>query len=287
MVNETTKISSNNATPAQFFNAVNIKEKFEEVLGDKQKAESFVASVLSIVNDTPELKKVDNNSIMAAAMKAAVLDLPIEKSLGFAYVIPYYNSRERKHEAQFQIGYKGYIQLAQRSGVISKISRGKVYENQFISYDPLDEKLEVDFSVEGEGKVAGYFAKLILVNGFSHLVYWSKEKVEKHRDKFSKAKSFGPWKDNFDAMALKTVIKDLLRDAPMALQMQVKEDGTTGNYKPEEKEVKDVTPKEPETLEDLLGVDPETGEISETSELEKSEPKQLDLGVSYEDPNAK
>ncbi|SFL54998.1 recombinase RecT [Lactococcus garvieae] len=277
MANEITKISSDNATPAQFFKAVNIKEKFEEVLGDKQKTESFVASVLAIVNDTPELKKVDNSSIMAAAMKAAVLDLPVEKSLGFAYVIPYYNSRTRKHEAQFQIGYKGYIQLAQRSGVIAKISRGKIYENQFLSYDPLDEKLEADFSVEGEGEVAGYFAKLILVNGFSHLVYWSKEKVEKHRDKFSKAKSYGPWKDNFDAMALKTVIKDLLRDAPMSLQMQIREDGTTGNYKTE---AKDVTPDEPETLEDLIPHDEETGEIID-------EPEQLDLGVSYEDPNAK
>ena len=274
MTNEIQKVNSANATPAQFFKAVNIKEKFEEVLGDKTKSESFVASVLAVINDTPELKKADNNSIMAAAMKAAVLDLPVEKSLGFAYVIPYYNSKERKHEAQFQIGYKGYLQLAQRSGVISKISRGKVYENQFISYNPLDEELDVDFTVEGQGEVVGYFAKLILTNGFSHLVYWSKDKIEKHRDKFSKSK-YGPWKDNFDAMALKTVIKDLLRDAPMSIQMQIKEDGTTGSFK---QGTKDVTPKEPETLEDLIPHDEETGEVI-------NEPEQLDLGVSYEDPN--
>ncbi len=245
MTNEIQKTSSTMATPAQYFGAINIKQKFEDVLGDKKKSESFVASVLAIVNDTPELKKVDNNSIMAAAMKAAVLDLPVEKNLGFAYVIPYFNTKEHRHEAQFQIGYKGLIQLAQRSGVISKISRGIVYENQFKSYNPLDEELDVDFSIEGSGNVVGYFAKLILVNGYSHLVYWTKERVERHRDKFSKAKSFGPWKDNFDAMALKTVIKELLKDAPMALQMQIREDGTVGKS---DVEPKDVTGSENEDL---------------------------------------
>ena len=120
-----------NLTPTQtVLKSDAAKRKFEEVLG--KKTNGFVGSLLSLVGST-NLKNVDSNSVMTAAMKAATLDLPIEPSLGFAYVIPY------GREAQFQIGYKGLIQLAIRSGQVTKLNAGPVYENQFIKYDSLFE----------------------------------------------------------------------------------------------------------------------------------------------------
>ncbi|GAK31825.1 recombinational protein T [Weissella oryzae SG25] len=204
---------SNNLTSAQYFNAPNIKGKFEEVLG--KNANGYVTSLLSVINGSQQLQRAEPSSIMVAAMKAATLNLPIESSLGFAYIVPYGNN------AQFQIGYKGLIQLALRSGQIKGLNSGVVYETQFISYDPLFEELEIDFKKPAEGKIAGYFASMKLTNGFSKVVYWTKEQVEQHRDRFSKGKNNGPWKSDFDAMAQKTVMKAMIsKYAPLNQEMQ-------------------------------------------------------------------
>lgn len=204
---------SNNLSPAQYFNAPSVKGKFEDVLG--KNATSYVTSLLSVINASPQLKNAEPISIMNAAMKAATLNLPIESSLGFAYVVPY------GKQAQFQIGYKGLIQLALRSGQIKGLNSGVVYEDQFISYDPLFEELEIDFKQPSTGKIAGYFASMKLTNGFSKVVFWTKEQVEQHRDRFSKTKNNGPWKTDFDAMAQKTVMKAMIsKFAPLNQEMQ-------------------------------------------------------------------
>ena len=145
-----------------FFNSPAVKSKLSEVVSGK--SDQFIASLLSIVNNNKLLSNADNNSILTAAMKAATLNLPIEPSLGFAYIVPY------KRQAQFQLGYKGLIQLAIRSGQVKNINSGVIYKAQFKSYDPLFETLEVDFS-QPEDEVAGYFATLELLNGFKKLIY--------------------------------------------------------------------------------------------------------------------
>lgn len=190
-----------------------VQKNIMETLGKKSAA--FTSSVISIVSNSAKLKNAKPVSVLAAAMKAATLDLPIEPSLGFAYVVPY------KSEAQFQLCYKGLIQLALRSGQFKNLNSGKVHEGQLISYNPLFEDLEIDYMKPSDTEVIGYFASMRLTNGFEKVVYWTKAQVEEHRDRFSKAKDFGPWVSDFDAMAQKTVLKSMLsKYAPLSIEMQ-------------------------------------------------------------------
>lgn len=244
-----------------YFNAPTVQAKINEVTNGSGK--QFVASLLSIVNNNRLLAKATNETIMTSAMKAAVLNLPIEPSLGFAYIVPY------KGQAQFQIGYKGLIQLAIRSGQIKNINSGIIYTSQFKSYDPLFENLEVDFSQPATGEVAGYFASLELTNGFRKLTYWTKDRVYNHGKRFSMSFNNGPWKSDFDAMAQKTLLKDLIsKYAPLSTEMQnaIMADNEGENLKAAPV---DVTPAhETQSLNSLLGhveespaIDSETGEI--------------------------
>lgn len=252
---------TNELTHKQFFNSPAVKQKFSEVVNGN--GQQFVASLLSVVTNNNLLAKATNESIMTAAMKAAVLNLPIEPSLGFAYIVPY------KGQAQFQIGYKGLIQLAIRSGQIKNINSGIIYTSQFKSYDPLFENLEVDFSQPATGEVAGYFASLELTNGFRKLTYWTKDRVYNHGKRFSMSFNNGPWKSDFDAMAQKTLLKDLIsKYAPLSTEMQnaIMADNEGENLKAAPV---DVTPAhETQSLNSLLGhveespaIDSETGEI--------------------------
>lgn len=184
-----------------------IKHKFNELLG--KKAPGFISSVLSIVNSSSSLSKAEPKTVLNAAATAAALDLPINPSLGYAWIVPY------KGKAQFQIGWKGLVQLAIRTGLYRSINVIEIYDNQFEAYNTLTEELDVNMSLEPEGEVVGYAAHFKLVHGFEKTVYWSKEKVKKHAKKYSKTYSegtFSPWndEDQFDAMAKKTVLKNTL-----------------------------------------------------------------------------
>ncbi|HEP2422929.1 TPA: recombinase RecT, partial [Streptococcus pyogenes] len=191
------------------------------------------------------LKSASNKSIYAAAMKAAVLNLPIEPSLGRAYLVPY------KGQAQFQLGYKGLIELAQRSGQYKNINAGIVYKSQLISYNPLFEELILDFS-KPQDEIVGYFAAFKLFNGFEKVSFWTVEKVTAHGKKFSKSFASGPWKTDFDAMAQKTILKDILsKYGPLSVEMQkaIEEDNQDSTISTP----KDITPQEANSLDDLIG----------------------------------
>lgn len=233
-----------NVSHKDFFNAPAVKAKFQEVL--KGKENEFVASLLSVVTNNNLLVKASNESIMTAAMKAAVLNLPIEPSLGQAYIVPY------GREAQFQLGYKGLIQLAQRSGKYKSINSGVVYKAQFISYNPLFEELEIDFA-QPQDEVIGYFAAFKLLNGFEKVTYWTKEQAYAHGKRFSKSFNNGPWKSDFDAMAQKTLLKQIIsKYGPLSIEMEqaIVADNETEN---EKAAPIDVTPQETESLDDVLG----------------------------------
>lgn len=250
-----------------FFNAPAVQQKLAEVVSGNSK--QFTASLLSVVNNNSLLAKADSNSIMTAAMKAAVLNLPIEPSLGFAYIVPY------KNQAQFQIGYRGLIQLAIRSGQVKNINAGVIYASQFVSYDPIFEELKLDLTKPATGDVAGYFASLELTNGFRKMTYWTLERVTAHGKRFSKTFTSGPWKTDFDAMAQKTLLKDLIsKYAPLSTDMQeaVVADNATENVTRSTRDVTGTTDQD--ILDNLLaegpseegeqppiGVDAETGEI--------------------------
>jgi len=203
------------ATIKSFFDNPQVSKRFEDIIGDKTRSIQFVSSVLQIANGNNYLKNADPLTIYNSALMAATLNLPINQNLGFAYIVPY------KGSAQFQIGYKGVIQLAQRSGQYKSINATEVYENQFKSYNSLTEELDCDFSILGQGKVVGFAAYFKLVNGFEKTTYWSIEKVEAHGKKYSKTYSNGPWKTDFNAMAKKTVLKLMLSTyGPLSVEMQ-------------------------------------------------------------------
>ncbi|QTD62673.1 recombinase RecT [Acinetobacter towneri] len=203
-----------------FFAKPMVQEKLKELVG--KNAPAFATSVLQIVNSNSMLVNADPQTIFSAACMAATLNLPINNNLGFAYIVPFKNNKENKIEAQFQLGYKGYIQLAQRSGQFSRIAATPVYNGQLISENPLL-GYEFDWSVKPNGEPIGYVAFFKLINGFTAELYMSKEEVMKHANKYSQTakRGFGVWKDQFEAMALKTVLKLLLsKQAPLSIDMQ-------------------------------------------------------------------
>ena len=203
-----------------FFAKPMVQEKLKELVG--KNAPAFATSVLQIVNSNSMLANADPQTIFSAACMAATLNLPINNNLGFAYIVPFKNNKENKIEAQFQLGYKGYIQLAQRSGQFSRIAATPVYNGQLISENPLL-GYEFDWSVKPSGDPIGYVAFFKLINGFTAELYMSKEEVMKHANKYSQTakKGYGVWKDQFEAMALKTVLKLLLsKQAPLSIDMQ-------------------------------------------------------------------
>lgn len=210
-------------TTKSLFNQDNVKQKFKELMGER--SAQFITSVLQIASSNEMLSKADPMSIYNSAAVAATLNLPLNNSLGFAYIVPF-NSKQKdgsyKIQAQFQIGYKGFIQLAQRTGLFKTISATPVYEGQLIEMNPLT-GFKFDFNSKKSDKVIGYASYFSLINGFEKTLYLSKEGVQTHANKYSQTakKNYGLWKDEFDVMAVKTVLKLLLsKYAPMSVELE-------------------------------------------------------------------
>lgn len=208
------------------FDREDVKAKFKEILG--KRSTQFITSVLQIASQNQLLANAEPLSVYQAAIVAATLDLPLNQNLGFAYIVPY-NQKvkgnngvwQTKQVAQFQMGYKGFIQLAQRSGQFKSIYASAIYEGQIINANPLD-GYEFDFSKSGT-KIVGYAARFRLLNGFEATYYMTSEQVRAHASKYSKSytNDKGLWNTDFESMALKTVIKLLLsKFAPLSVEMQ-------------------------------------------------------------------
>lgn len=201
-------------TIPQQLGSPSVKASFEKIL--KEKASQFVGSLISAVQTNPKLQQCDFNSLIASATTAASLDLPVNASLGFAYLIPY------GKQVQFQIGYKGLIQLCIRSGQFKSINAVPVYDTD--DNDIVLTRLTALFEKEKPtGKIIGYAGYFKLLNGFEKSNYMSLEDLNQHGKKYSQSfkSGFGVWKDNFEAMAIKTVLKLLLgKYAPMNVELQ-------------------------------------------------------------------
>lgn len=198
----------------QYFAAPAIRAKFEEMLG--KRATQFITSVLQIANSNSLLKNADPESIYNAAATAATLDLPLNNNLGFAYIVPYGN------KATFQMGYKGFIQLAQRSGKFKSIYATKVFEGQIVNEDPLH-GFTFDWKAKKSDIIVGYAARFELLNGFESILYMTVDELKKHGKKFSQTfkNGGGLWATDFESMAIKTVLKQLLsKFAPLSIDMQ-------------------------------------------------------------------
>jgi len=191
-------------TVKSLLSQANVKSKFEEILRDR--ANAFTANLAVMVNNNAALSKCDPMTVISAAVVAASLDLPIDPNLGFAHIVPY------GEKAQFQIGFKGFIQLAMRSGQYSRIGVTEIYEGQLLDENPLTGEYTFDFKAKKSETIIGWAAYFKTVNGFEKTLYWPVEKIKKHGLRFSQTykKGFGLWKDDFDSMASKTVLKALL-----------------------------------------------------------------------------
>lgn len=220
--NQQVKAPVKHKTLRELFNDPIIKTKVEQLIG--KNSATFATSVMQIANSNAMLRTADPSSIFNAACMAATLNLPLQNGLGFAYIVPFKNNKERKVEAQFQIGYKGFIQLAQRSGQFKRLVALPVYKKQLIKKDFIN-GFEFDWEQEPEKdeNPIGYYAYFKLVNDFSAELYMSHDDIVKHAQRYSQTfkKGFGVWHDNFEAMALKTVMKLLLsKQAPLSVEMQ-------------------------------------------------------------------
>lgn len=227
-----------------------------KVLGDRK--EQFVTNCISLVSNNVNLQNCDPNTIMFSAMKATSLGLPLDNNLGFAYVLPYKNKKKNIEEAQFQIGYKGIIQLAMRSGQFKTINVTDVREKEIIANNRLTGEIGFNWLNDedrAKSKVVGYVAYFKLTNGFEKSFYMSIEKLQAHGQKYSKSYNtqFSNWKNMFESMAEKTVLKLLLsKYAPMSItqihdaikydQAVVREDGKADyvDNKPETIDVDEI-----------------------------------------------
>lgn len=200
------------------------------VLGDKR--QQFVTNLSALVSNDKKLQECEPATIMHAAITATALELPLDKNLGFAYVIPYQNKRAGVSEAQFQLGAKGITQLAIRSGQFVRINVSDVREGELKGFNRLSGDITFDWDETAERekkKVVGYVAYFRLVNGFSKTMYMSVEEIEAHARRYSQTygskndyvRSQSKWSTDFDAMAQKTILKRLLtKYAPLSVEMQ-------------------------------------------------------------------
>lgn len=218
---------------SQFLNSDAIKGKFTEILG--KKGIGFISSVLTVVNSSSQLKNADQNSIYTAALIAASLDLPINPNLGFAYIVPYNESYldeqgrwQKRQVAQFQMGYKGFVQLAQRSGQYALINSTDVREGELKNHNRMTGEMIFEFIQDNVLRltvpVVGFVSYFKLQNGFEHSLYMTSEEMLAHAKEYSqtfKANNKGLWKDKFDLMALKTVTKlNLSKNGPLSIELQ-------------------------------------------------------------------
>lgn len=244
------------------FKQDSVQARFQRMLG--KKAPGFISSVLTVVSQNKLLQNVDMRTVLSAASIAASLDLPILPSLGRAWIVPY------KGVAQFQIGYLGYVELAQRSGLYKSINVNTVYEGEVVKWNKFTEELTYG-EQEGDATI-GYCASFELLNGFRKVVYWTKDAVIKHAKRFSKSynSSSSPWQSDFDAMAMKTVLAYTLRHwGPMSIEMQkaMAEDVDAHEKPLDLSKDSSVETIETEDASETRVVDTESGEILQDDEF--------------------
>ena len=182
------------------------QNRFKEILGAR--AAQFSASVVNVSRDE-RIAECDPASVIAAAIVAATLDLPVDKNLGFAWIVPY------KRVATFQMGYKGYVQLALRSGQYARMNARRINADAFGGFDDVGEPRILWDKVDERQPIVGYAFAWKLVGGFAKTCYWPRERVEAHAKQYSQSYRGdfqSPWKTHFDQMALKTVIRNELSD---------------------------------------------------------------------------
>lgn len=272
------------ATPA-------IRKQMKSLLGER--AGHFMMAIVQVVEGTPQLQQADPQSIINASIASAVLNLPIEKNLGFAYIVPY-KDREKGMLAQFQMGYKGYIQLALRSGEYKYINAIEIKEGEIKGYNILTGELNLEFIEDLdkrlEAKTIGYASYIEFNNGFRNTLFMTVAQVENHAKKYSQSyqydvnynKKNSNWSKNFDAMALKTVLKlNLSKFGALSVEVQkaLQTDGLVVNEIDDEGTIigqfSDNTGEEVEIVNDIPATDEDRLELIRNSDVLKVDLKKI------------
>ena len=237
-----------------------VKDQINKVIGGKD-GSKFISAIISAVQVNPTLQECTNQSILNAALLGETLKLSPSPQLGQYYMVPFKDNKQGITVAQFQLGYKGYIQLAIRSGQYKKLNVLSIKEGELIKFDPLNEEIEVNLIQDEEAREAaptiGYYAMFEYTNGFRKAIYWSRSKMEAHAMKYSKGyqakKGYTFWEKDFDGMAYKTMLRQLISKwGIMSIEMQsaidadmavINEDGSK-TYVDNEPEAMDVSAEE-------------------------------------------
>lgn len=269
-----------------------VKEQINKVVGSKN-GTRFISSIVSAVNNNTMLQECTNSSILSGALLGESLNLSPSPQLGQYYLVPFKDKNKGTTLAQFVLGYKGYLQLAIRSGQYKKINVLAIKEGELVRYDPLNEEIEVNLIEDEEERekaaTIGYYAMFEYTNGFKKAMYWSRAKMEAHAIKYSagyaadkrKGTQYTFWSKDFDGMAYKTMLRQLISkwgimsidlvtaiDADMAI---VNEDGSK-SYVEIEENVNNYTENEPEKIID--------SEVVEKAEEAKEESNQDDVAAA-------
>lgn len=194
------------------------QKMINNTLRDPKKAQRFVASITSAVATNPALQECDPATILSGALLGESLNLSPSPQLGQYYLVPFNNTKKGCKDAQFQLGYKGYIQLALRSGYYKHLNVIAVKAGELVHFDPLTEEVEVNLNPDELARensaTVGYLAMFEYLNGFRKTIYWSREKMENHALRYSKGyaakKGYTFWEKDFDAMAFKTMLRQLI-----------------------------------------------------------------------------
>lgn len=257
-------------------NLPSVQEQFNNALKDS--APLFVASLIDVYSSDANLQKCEPKAVIMEALKAATLRLPINKNLGFAWIIPRWSSKENKYVPGFQTGWKGIVQLAQRTGAYRYINADAVYEGETVMVD----RLTGDATIAGQkdnDKAVGYFAYIELLNGFRKVAFWTKEEVEKHAIKYNPeckkaGKLVNNWLEHFDSRAKSTVLKNLIsKYGIMSVEMAnvINEDEDHDYEGAALREIEANANKTPIDVKPEPVGEPETGGESPLSDEEKAE----------------
>lgn len=215
-----------------FLTADAVKNRINQVVGSKD-GQRFITSIISAVTVNPNLAECDYSTILSSAMLGEALKLSPSPQLGQYYMVPFDDNKTGRKVATFVLGYKGYIQLAEKSGQYKKLNVLAIKEGELIRYDPLNEEIEVnlidDDVIRENTPTMGYYAMFEYCNGFRKTLYWSKEKMEAHALKYSKGyaadkkknTSWTFWSKDFDGMAYKTMLRQIISKwGIMSIEMQ-------------------------------------------------------------------
>ena len=210
-------------------NSEGYKKMINQTLGDPKKAARFVTAITSAVTTNPALQNCDAKTIVSAGLLGETLNLSPSPQLGQYYLVPFNDRKNNRTTAQFQLGYRGMLQLAQRSGEYKRINAMAVKEGELIRYDAFMDEIELKYIEDEEQRQSlptiGYFAMFEYHNGFRKVLYWSKAKMEQHALTYSQGyrakKGYTFWEKDFDAMGIKTMLRQLLSKwGMMSLEMQ-------------------------------------------------------------------